>query len=87
MSDAARCPLASIAGGLYAAPMTSEAEPKAEDLVDGFFRHEAGRLVATLVRRFGAGRLEAIEDAVQAALQAALVAWPRRGIPELPTHS
>jgi len=85
MSEAALCPLASYAGGFYAARVASEAEPKAEELVDGFFRHEAGRLVATLVRRFGAGRLEAIEDAVQAALQAALVAWPRRGIPENPS--
>jgi len=82
---AALRPLASNAGGLYAFPVTSHDEPKAEEFVDGFFRHEAGRLVATLVRRFGAGRLEAIEDAVQAALQAALVSWPRRGIPDNPS--
>lgn len=65
--------------------MTSRVEPKAEELVDGFFRHEAGRLVATLVRRFGGDRLAAIEDAVQAVLHAALVSWPRRGIPENPS--
>jgi RNA polymerase sigma-70 factor (ECF subfamily) len=85
MLEVAQCPLASDAGGFYAAAVASEAEPKTEQLVDGFFRHEAGRLVATLLRRFGAARLEVIEDAVQAALQKALVSWPRRGIPENPS--
>lgn len=39
---------------------------------DRFFRHEHGRLLAVLVRRFGAARLEAVEDAVQWALLAAV---------------
>lgn len=54
-------------------------------LVEHFFRHEYGRLVATLVRRVGAQHVEVIEDAVQAALLAALESWPRAGLPEIPS--
>lgn len=53
-------------------------------LVEHFFRHECGRLTATLTRRFGAARLEAIEDAIQHALERALGTWSRRGVPEAP---
>jgi RNA polymerase sigma-70 factor (ECF subfamily) len=41
-------------------------------LDDHFFRHEYGRLVSMLARRFGAQHLEAVEDAVQLALLKAL---------------
>lgn len=41
-------------------------------LVDHYFRHEYGRLVAVLVRRVGLHYLDAVEDAVQGALLAAL---------------
>jgi len=50
-----------------------------------FFRHEYSRLVAVLVRRVGARHLEAVEDAVQSALLAALQAWPRGAVPENPS--
>ncbi len=50
-----------------------------------FFRHEYGRLVAMLVRRAGVRHLEAIEDAVQAALLAAVESWPRSDVPANPT--
>jgi RNA polymerase sigma-70 factor (ECF subfamily) len=50
-----------------------------------FFRHEYGRLVAMLSRRVGMHRLEAVEDAVQVALLAALEAWPRAAVPENPS--
>jgi RNA polymerase sigma factor (sigma-70 family) len=50
-----------------------------------FFRHEYSRLVAMLVRRVGARHLEAVEDAVQSALLAALVAWPRSTVPDNPS--
>lgn len=50
-----------------------------------FFRHEYGRLVAMLVRRVGAGHLEAIEDAVQSALLAAVESWPRTVAPDNPS--
>lgn len=50
-----------------------------------FFRHEYSRLVAMLVRRVGARHLEAVEDAVQSALLAALQSWPRRTVPDNPS--
>jgi RNA polymerase sigma factor (sigma-70 family) len=46
-----------------------------------YFRHEYGRLVAVLVRRVGLHHLEAVEDAVQGALMAALTTWAASGIP------
>jgi RNA polymerase sigma-70 factor (ECF subfamily) len=52
--------------------------------VEHYFRHEYGRLVAVLVRRVGLHHLEAVEDAVQAALLAALTAWVANGIPDNP---
>lgn len=53
-------------------------------LVEHHFRHEYGRLVAVLVRRVGLRHLEAVEDAVQGALLAALTAWVPDGIPHDP---
>jgi RNA polymerase sigma-70 factor (ECF subfamily) len=55
------------------------------ELVATFFRHEHGRLVATLARRVGARHIEAVEDAVQAAMMAALESWPRSGQPDNPS--
>lgn len=53
-------------------------------LVEHYFRHEYGRLVALLVTRVGLRHLEAVEDAVQGALLAALTGWVA-GIPENPS--
>jgi RNA polymerase sigma-70 factor (ECF subfamily) len=53
-------------------------------LVAHCFRHEAGRLVALIARRFGTRRLALAEDAVQDALVQALRTWPFRGIPDEP---
>ncbi len=53
-------------------------------LVEHFFRHEYGRLISGLVRRYGAARLELIEDAAQSALVAAVSTWARGGIPKNP---
>ncbi|TPV93738.1 MAG: sigma-70 family RNA polymerase sigma factor [Myxococcales bacterium FL481] len=61
-----------------------EQSDSASTLVEHYFRHEYGRLVSTLTRRFGAARLEAIEDAVQSAFERALTAWPRQGRPDRP---
>jgi RNA polymerase sigma-70 factor (ECF subfamily) len=55
------------------------------ELGEHFFRHEYGRLVAMLSHRFGVQRLEAIEDAVQNALLAAVQTWPRSSVPENPS--
>ena len=50
-----------------------------------FFRHEYGRLVAMLTRRFGVHHLDVVEDAVQNALLTAVETWPRGAIPENPS--
>lgn len=54
-------------------------------LVEHFFRHGYGRLVAVLVRRTGVEHLALVEDAVQSALEAALTAWTEREPPGDPT--
>src|SRR5262245_7246462 len=55
-------------------------EPR--ELVEHFFRHEFGRLVAVLTGSLGVRRLDLAEDVVQAALTQALQTWSRRGVPE-----
>ena len=57
-------------------------EPRA--LVEHFFRHEFGRLVAVLTRSLGLRRLDLVDDVVQAALVQALETWSRHGVPEEP---
>ena len=57
----------------------------APDLAEHFFRHEYGRLVATLSRRLGVQHLDAVEDAVQSALMAALQSWTIAGLPDNPS--
>ena len=54
-------------------------------LVEHFFRHEYGRLVAMLSRRVGVQYIEAVEDAVQSALMTALQAWTTDGLPDNPS--
>jgi RNA polymerase sigma-70 factor, ECF subfamily len=53
-------------------------------LVAHLFRHQAGRIVATLTRLFGSRYVELAEDVVQDALVKALQQWPFTGIPENP---
>ena len=53
-------------------------------LVDRLFRQQAGQLVSTLTRIFGAGNLDLAEDVVQEAMLRALRRWPYEGIPERP---
>src|SRR5271157_2037206 len=57
-------------------------EPRA--LVEHFFRHEFGRLVAVLTRSLGVRRLDLVEDVAGAALVQALETWSRRGVAEDP---
>ena len=47
----------------------------APELPEHWFRHELGRLVSVLSRRFGVHRLELCEDAAQTALLRAMQAW------------
>ncbi|MFN0247089.1 MAG: RNA polymerase sigma factor [Kofleriaceae bacterium] len=53
-------------------------------LVEHYFRHEYGRLVAQLARAVGLRHVELVEDAVQSALGAALTAWVANGLPRDP---
>jgi len=59
--------------------------PAIAPLAEHFFRHEYGRLVASLSRRVGVQHIEAIEDAVQSALMAALETWKVTGPPGNPS--
>src|SRR5271165_2266912 len=59
-------------------------EPVAVELDDHLFRHEAGRMVATLTRIFGFHNLALAEDVVQDAFCRALEVWKFRGMPENP---
>ena len=54
-------------------------------LVEHFFRHEYGRLVAQLANKVGVRHVELVEDAVQSALASALEAWVARGQPRDPS--
>lgn len=51
--------------------------------LDALYRHEYGRVLGSLIRRFG--HFELAEDAVQAAFEAAMVQWPKEGWPPNPT--
>lgn len=57
----------------------------ATGLVEHFFRHEYGRLVASLSMRVGVQHLEAVEDSVQSALMTALESWTVGGLPDNPS--
>ena len=54
-------------------------------LVEHFFRHDYGRLVAMLTRRVGVQHLELVEDAVQSALMSALTTWTEHELPNDPS--
>ena len=55
------------------------------DPSDHLFRHEAGRMVATLTRIFGVHNLALAENVVQDAFCRALEVWKFRGLPENPS--
>jgi RNA polymerase sigma factor (sigma-70 family) len=59
-------------------------ETDEREALDDCFRREHGKLVATLVRGYGAHHIELIEDAVQEAMLAALAGWGRGGMPSRP---
>ena len=61
----------------------SEKEPK--QLVDNFFRLEAGRMVSTLTRIFGLDNIDLAEDVVQDAMVKALQQWSYGSIPANPS--
>jgi RNA polymerase sigma-70 factor (ECF subfamily) len=54
-------------------------------VVEHFFRHEAGKMISTLTRVFGVEHLNRAEDVVQETLARALQTWPYYGIPRNPS--
>jgi RNA polymerase sigma-70 factor (ECF subfamily) len=64
--------------------MTEASDNRAHALVDHLFRHQAGRMIATLTRIFGPRHIDLAEEVVQEALVKALQQWPYRGVPENP---
>jgi RNA polymerase sigma-70 factor (ECF subfamily) len=54
-------------------------------VVDHLFRHQSGRMIATLTRIFGPRRLDLAEEVAQDALVKALELWPFQGVPENPS--
>lgn len=55
------------------------------NLPDHFFRHETGRIIATLSKIFGLKNIDLVEDATQDACGRALEVWSIRGLPENPS--
>ncbi|HEX7233279.1 MAG TPA: sigma-70 family RNA polymerase sigma factor, partial [Candidatus Binatia bacterium] len=65
------------------APVSATA--KVTEVVEHFFRHESGKMIATLTRIFGIEHLNRAEDVVQETLIRALQTWPYYGIPKNPS--
>ncbi len=63
----------------------AESADQIAQATEHLFRHEAGRLVATLTRIFGVQHLNLAEDVVQEALVKALQTWPYYGVPKNPS--
>lgn len=55
------------------------------DIEKHFFRHEFGRIVATLTRLFGVHNLALAEDVTQDAFCRAMETWKLRGLPKNPS--
>ncbi len=54
------------------------------EIVEHLFRHEYGRILASLLHEFGFENLRAAEDSIQEAFLRALRIWPLRGLPDNP---
>src|SRR5438876_2067847 len=66
--------------------LNSKEPPPGEvsEVVEHLFRHESGKMIATLTRIFGIEHLTLAEDVVQEALVRALQTWPFYGVPKNP---
>ncbi|WP_321472919.1 sigma-70 family RNA polymerase sigma factor [uncultured Paludibaculum sp.] len=58
--------------------------PETGILLEHLFRHQAGRIVAHLVRLLGPAHLDLAEEMVQEAMLRAVQTWPYQGLPENP---
>ena len=64
--------------------MSDSSPQQVTGLLDHLFRHQAGQMIATLVRIFGPARIDLAEEVVQEAVMRALEQWPYRGVPQNP---
>ena len=71
------------AGQIAAAP-AADRRSDIDRLVERCFRERWRDFILTLTRKFGTGRLEEIENALQTAMLRALDRWPAQGVPENP---
>src|SRR6201996_5945976 len=62
--------------------MSSPISEEVSRTIDGLYRLESGRVLATLVRLLG--DLDLAEESMHEAFAAALESWSRSGIPEKP---
>jgi len=69
----------------FAGETAPRMESEVTRVVDHLFRHEAGRMVATLTRILGFENLQLAEDVVQDALLKAMQHWAFSGIPRNPS--
>jgi RNA polymerase sigma factor (sigma-70 family) len=60
-------------------------QEEVSQLVEHLFRHEAGKMIATLTKIFGIEHLTLAEDVVQETLARALQTWPFYGVPKNPS--
>src|SRR5436309_4698398 len=60
-------------------------QPDVIQVVDHLFRHESGKMVATLTRILGFENLQLAEDVVQDALLKAMQNWAFNGVPRNPS--
>lgn len=67
------------------AQIVNDEPPAVSEAVEHFFRHEAGRMVATLTKILGVEHLTLAEDVVQEAVARALQTWPFYGVSQNPT--
>jgi RNA polymerase sigma-70 factor (ECF subfamily) len=64
---------------------TDSRQGEVSQILEHLFRHEAGKMVATLTGIFGLEHLTLAEDVVQEALVRALQTWPFYGVPQNPS--
>src|SRR5579884_1997297 len=65
-----------LGGREFLMEMTATQDTRA--LVEQVFRHESGRIIATLIRL--AGSFDLAQEAMQDAFAAALATWPQHGV-------
>ena len=69
--------------GPAAVPMSAITAERVREILDGVYRSESRRILATLIRLLG--DFDLAEEALHDAFIAAVKQWPRDGVPDNPT--